>query len=297
MQRIAIVLLLLSLARCGGDARQNEPVADAPPREVGSVPSFDGVSIHYTVAGSGEGALLFIHGWSCDRTYWTAQVDAFAAEQKVVTVDLAGHGDSGAERDAWTIPSLARDVEAVIAALDLGSVVLIGHSMGGAVALEVARRMPERVVGVIGVDTFQDVEQPDPQAWAEIVAGLRDDFPGRCGTFVSRMFLPDADAELVREVTADLCSAPPEIAVGLLTALPEYDLAQALSSVDVPVRAINGTLAPTRIEAIRARNPGFDALILDGVGHFPMLERPDEFNRLLDRLVEELTAGAHDLVS
>lgn len=244
MRRTVIALILVSLAGCGGDARKAAPPeAAASANQVGSVESYDGVPIAYSVAGSGEGALLFIHAWACDRSYWTAQVGAFASNQRVVTVDLAGHGDSGAGREAWTIEALARDVEAVIGELDLASVVLVGHSMGGPVALEVARRLPDRVVGVIGVDAFQDLEWNGPEAVAA------------------------------------------------------YDLARALSAVRVPVRAINGSLTPTRVEAVRARHRDFDAVILDGVGHFPMRERPDEFNRQLERLVEEITAGGHDLVS
>ena len=261
MRRTAIALILVSLAGCGGEAgKQAPPEAAASSNQVGSVKSYDGVPIAYSVAGSGEGALLFIHSWSCDRSYWTAQVGAFASNQKVVTVDLAGHGDSGAEREAWTIEALARDVEAVIAELDLASVVLVGHSMGGPVALEVARRLPDRVVGVIGVDAFQGPEWNGPEA-------------------------------------ENLCAAAPQVAATQLAELAAYDLARALSAVRVPVRAINGSLVPTRVEAVRARHRDFDAVILDGVGHFPMLERPDEFNRQLERLVEEITAGAHDLVS
>jgi len=299
MRCTATALLVLSLAGCGGDARDREPPrkAAAPSHAEGSVPSFDGVPIAYTVAGGGDGALLFIHGWSCDRTYWTAQVDALSGRQKVVTVDLAGHGDSGAAREEWSVPVLARDVEAVIAALDLPSVVLIGHSMSGSVALEVARRLPERVVGVIGVDTFQEVEPPSAESWSALVDRLRADFPGACSAFVSHMFLPDADPDLVREVTADVCAAPPGVAVALLAALPDHDLARALETSPVPVRAINGSIFPTDVAAVRAHHPGFDAVILEGVGHFPMLERPEELNRQLERIVEEITAGGHDLGS
>jgi pimeloyl-ACP methyl ester carboxylesterase len=281
---------MLSLVRCGGGEKSDGPAAPTS-REDGKVPSFDGVPIAYTTVGHGAGAVLFIHGWSCDRSYWSAQIEAFAEGQRVVVVDLAGHGDSGREREDWTVESLGRDVQAVVESLDLASVVLVGHSMGGPVALEAASRMPERVVGVIGVDTFHDVEHGDRAAWAEIVAGFREDFEGRCRAFAAGMFLEDADPELVREVTADLCDAPPGIATELLARIAEYDLPAALAAVSVPVRAINGTLVPTRIEVNRRYDPDFDALILEGVGHFPMLERPDEFNRLLARVIEELTGG------
>ena len=294
VRRIVTALLLLSLARCGGGEKEKKPgpTPGGPARHDGQVRSFDGVPIAYTTAGSGEGALLFIHGWSCDRQYWSAQIDAFAGAQRVIAVDLAGHGDSGRGRTEWTIESLGRDVEAVVSALDLPSVVLVGHSMGGLVALEAARRMPDRVVGVIGVDALHDAgHRVDPATLAETVARLRQDFPGQCRDLVAGLFLAGADPELVREVTADMCDAPPDIAIELFARTQEYDLGAALAAVRVPVRAINGSIAPTRIEANRAYDPDFDALVLDGVGHFPMLERPAELNRLLGRTIEELTAG------
>ena len=294
LRRIVTAIVLLSLARCGGGEKKPEGESGGPPaRRDGQVRSFDGVPIAYTAAGSGEGALLFIHGWACDRQYWSAQIDTFAAGQQVIAVDLAGHGDSGRGRAEWTIESLGRDVQAVVSALDLPSVVLIGHSMGGLVALEAARLMPDRVVGVIGVDALHDAGwQVDPAALAELLAGLREDFAGRCRDLVKPLFLEDADPELVEEVTADMCDAPPEIAIELFARAQNHNLGAALAAVRVPVRAINGSVAPTRIEANREYDPDFDALVMEGVGHFPMLERPAELDRLIERVIEELTAGS-----
>src|SRR5688572_6013186 len=74
-----------------------------------TVESFDGVPISYEVHGNGSPALVFVHGWSCDPTYWAAQVEPFAANYKVVTIDLAGHGESGTQRSDWTMESFGED--------------------------------------------------------------------------------------------------------------------------------------------------------------------------------------------
>ncbi|NOR13724.1 MAG: hypothetical protein GQ545_10775 [Candidatus Aminicenantes bacterium] len=71
-----------------------------------SVASTDGVSIHYQVQGKGTPALVFVHGWCCDLTYWEKQWDPFAEKYTVVSIDLAGHGQSGLNRESWTIPVL-----------------------------------------------------------------------------------------------------------------------------------------------------------------------------------------------
>jgi len=296
MRRLAITFASLALVpflACGGG--QEEP-APAPPAEPlawdARVDSFDGVPIAYSVRGSGAGALLFIHGWSCDRSYWEAQVADLSRDYRVVTVDLAGHGDSGAGRTDWTVEAFGRDVEAVVAELDLPSVILVGHSMGGPVALEAARRLRGRVVGVVGVDALQDVElRYFDEAWDELLGRFERDFATTCGEFVRGMFLPSADPELRREVAEDMCAAPPAVATAALAGLRTYDAAASLAAAKVPLRCINGATFATNFETNRRHAPDFDAYTMDGTGHFPMLEKPDDFNRLLRQTIEELTAS------
>src|SRR5512145_3174567 len=101
----------------------------------GSTLSADGVPIVFEDQGHGP-ALVFVHGWSCDRTHWASQVPAFETHHRVVTIDLAGHGESGRGRAAWTIEAFADDVVAVVNALALERLVFVGHSMGGDVIVE-----------------------------------------------------------------------------------------------------------------------------------------------------------------
>ena len=89
----------------------------------------DGVPIYYETQGTGQPALVFVHGWSCDRSYWERQVGHFAHQYQVVAIDLAGHGESGLNRQAWTMPAFGEDVVVVVEKLGLEQVVLIGHSM------------------------------------------------------------------------------------------------------------------------------------------------------------------------
>jgi pimeloyl-ACP methyl ester carboxylesterase len=145
MRTIAVTLLFALVAL---------PLAAAEP-EMGTVKSADGVEVAYDVRGKGDTALVFIHGWSGDREYWKHQVEPFAADYRVVTLDLPGHGRSGRDRKTWTTTGFASDVEAVIKKLELKRVFLIGHSMGGPIALATAKRLPGVVIGVVGVDTLK----------------------------------------------------------------------------------------------------------------------------------------------
>lgn len=267
--------------------------AVAPPA-TGSATSADGVAIRYETAGEGDPAIVFIHGWSCDRTHWRAQVAHFSASHKVVALDLGGHGESGKERKSWTIPALAEDVRAVVEKAGPTRVVLVGHSMGGAVALEAASLLGGRVAAVVGVDTLNDVdERLSKEQKAEFLAPWRADFEGtlrREGP--GQLFRPWTDAELVRRILAEMSAAPPRSAVALLEAFVDYDQARALARVKVPIRLINTDQYPTDLEAARKTAPQVQLMVMPLRCHFPMIEDPEEFNRLLARAIREMVGPA-----
>jgi pimeloyl-ACP methyl ester carboxylesterase len=258
--------------------------------KVGTVDSADGVAISYSVGGQGKPALVFVHGWSCDRSYWDVQLRHFSEQHKVVAVDLAGHGDSGLSREAWTIPAFAEDVLAVIDDLGLQQMVLIGHSMGGPIVVEVARRIPARVIGIIGVDTFQNVEELPPQeAVDQFLAPLRQDFVEGTRQFVRQyLFSPTSDSVVVEKILADMASAPPEVGLAVLEGAWKHDLRPALAELNAPIRCINSDMYPVNIEAARRYVPSFEVAVMKGIGHFPMNEDPNTFNRLLTEAVDEL---------
>jgi pimeloyl-ACP methyl ester carboxylesterase len=251
----------------------------------GETLSADGVPIRYRVEGSGEPALVFVHGWCCDSGYWKSQVPYFSKGYTVVTVDLAGHGESGLERDTWTTEGFGGDVVAVVEALDLDQVILIGHSMGGPVALEAARRLGGRVLGIVGVDTFQRLGLKAPDELAKsFIKPLEADFHGMTMNFVKGMFLPGTDSALVAWVAGDMSSAPPSVGIGAMKANLAYDPAPALAEIQVPIYSINGSLFPVDIETGK-RYAEFEVRIMEGLGHFPMLEDPEGFNGTLDGIV------------
>jgi pimeloyl-ACP methyl ester carboxylesterase len=97
----------------------------------GVATSRDGIPLAFEVHGVGTPSLVFVHGWSCHRGCWRGQVGPLAGRYQTVAVDLAGHGESGVGRRAWTMAAFGEDIVAVVEQLGLGEVVLIGHSMGG----------------------------------------------------------------------------------------------------------------------------------------------------------------------
>ncbi len=294
---IPLLILLVSSA-CQRPETSTEPAADLEVEEisdpyltVGTATAEDGLSVAYSTRGSGSPALVFVHGWSCDRTYWSEQLETFARHHRVVAVDLGGHGDSGEDRESWTFESLGGDVQAVIRELGLDEVILIGHSMGAPVSLEAARGLPETVIGVIAADSLHDADfQDDPKVMQGYYSSFEKDFRGSCGQMVRSMFLPSAKAELVERIENDMCSGPAEVGLSLFRRFEHYDTAGAMAAIKVPIRAINAAKNPTNLEANRRYSPGFDAVIMEGVGHFLMIDKPAEFNRILSQVIEEITA-------
>lgn len=252
--------------------------------------SADGTPISYEVYGSGEPALVFVHGWSCDGRYWRKQVPHFSKKYRVVTLDLAGHGHSGTTRSQYTMALFGEDVRAVTEAVGARSVILIGHSMGGPVIAEAARIMPGRVKGLIGVDTFVNIEYPmTREGAAEMAAPLEDDFPKGSRKFVSGMISPRTDPLLREWILADMSAAPPAVALSAMKEMmSQYvtgEAARTFDEVRVPVLSVNGDLWPINYEANRRHMLSFDAIVLKDSDHFLMMDRPGEFNNALEKAV------------
>ncbi len=292
MKHLVVFFGLLSFICCSSsDAPLPEVTATDPEPQKGIAVSADGVDISFTRRGVGETALVFIHGWMCDSTFWEAQVEAFAEEFTVVTVDLAGHGESGLDRSDWTISAFGPDVQAVVEAAGLQRVILVGHSMGGPVAIYAAPLKPQKVFGVVGVDTLGDAELKwGPDRVKQIAERYREDFAGRCGAVVQMMFSDQSEQSLVESVVSRMCDASPEIAIALFEDMAGYDMAAAFEAVQVPVRCINADKMPTNVEINRKYSDDFEAIIMPGVGHFLMMEKPAEFNQHLRSVLDELVS-------
>lgn len=249
----------------------------------------DGVVIVYSVCGTGTPALLFIHGGLADRTFWDGQLQAFSTRHRVVAPDLPGHGESGADRTKWGIPEFGSDIKAVAEAEDLEQVVLLGNSLGGPVAVEAALLMPHRVVGVVGVDTFQRLDYSmTPDQARERALAFREDYTTSVRQMVKVLFHPDADSSLIAEAERCMQKTAPESAYNMFLSLAGYDPAAAARRLAVPLRAINGDLYPTDVGAVRGIKPDFEVTLMQHMGHYPMLERPDEFNACVAELVRSL---------
>ena len=283
-QILAIFALFLLLSGCA--------ITQLTPRHDVAV-SFDSERIAYDVVGKGKTALIFIHGWSCDGRYWQNQIPVFAKAYRVITVDLAGHGHSSLDRSEFSMVSFARDVKAIIDKENIDRAILIGHSMGGGVIAEAARLLPERVIGIVGIDTLQNVGERTPQhVIDEMVKPFEADFKVATRNFISPMFPQGTDPRLVNWVKEDMSSAPKEIA---LSAFRNYigqyvngDAATVFKDIQIPVVSINARLWPTAPEENRKHIKEYELFYIEKTGHFPMLENPEAFNMLLKKAIKAI---------
>lgn len=250
----------------------------------------DGVPIHYSVTGKGEPALLFIHCGGCNRNFWENQVAEFSKTNRVVTMDLPGHGESGLNRKNWSIEGYGDDVKTVVTKLGLKRVVLVGSSMGGSIALEVAKRMPDNVVAIVPVDVLQNVEQTlPPEQLDAVIKQMTADYKNTMTRLLNQFLFSASTPEAVKtRVINEVISRPPETAVAIFKGIIGYKPGPTLKEIKVPIKAINTDLNPTNLEVNRKYAPQFDAVIIKGTGHYPMLEDPARFNQMLAEILKTL---------
>lgn len=265
----------------------------------------DGVELHYRlhaatapISTTATPLIVLIHGWSCDASFWDAQIEALRGRYDVLVPDLAGHGRSASNRDDWSMRAFGADVAAVVAAARPAlaaetPIVLVGHSMGGPVAIEAAQLLGDRVRAVIGVDTFKTVGLP-PASAAETAGRLaffERDFAAATRLFVTQsFFVPGTDPAFIEPIAAKMASAEARVAIAAIGGLNAWDGVSAMRALgQMPVIAFNATYGqPTDESRLREFAPGFRAELFAGLGHFLMMEDPERFNSRLLATLEKL---------
>ena len=243
----------------------------------------EGIHLAYSNQGSGTPAFVFVHGWTCDRTFFASQVAYFTPRHRVVTVDLRGHGESDKPTGPYPITAYAEDLAYLIRHLALGQVIAVGHSMGGVAVLQLATTHPDCVAAIVMLDPASFVRPPAVRARLEVmVAAIEAGDQTLRREFLARhMFLPTSDKQLVEKVT------------GVMLAVPNHVAAQAMRGIlafDGPAVAAQCTTPALHIAATPPRNPphlmeqwlphvvtGWTV----GAGHFNFLEATEQVNAMI----------------
>ena len=283
--------LLLFLFSCNNDKKtvsENSPVSAEKKKADNS-----GVNIAYDDNGSGDTTLLFIHGWGINKSYWADQTVFFSKKYRVVAVDLAGFGQSGKNRNNWTTEEFGKDVSAVIGALDLKNIILIGHSMSGAIAVETALTNPSRVLGVIGIDNFKSygdsISASDREAMAKVYASMRSNFADVVTGYVNEgLFSPSTDSAVRKRVLQDILSGDSVIAVNAIEQGDNYPLDKKILELKKTIYAVNSDFSHNDVASFKKGKIPYVLFNIGPTGHYPMIEKPNEFNLLLEKAIEQM---------
>ena len=257
-----------------------------------STHSLDGEIIHYRDSGSGATTLVFVHGWLGSGHWFDQQEEFFRKTYRVVLVDLAGHGQSSRTRSEWSADNYVHDIEAVVNSLDASNVILVGHSMAGAFVLEASRRLPV-VSAVVVIDTLKDLDRMITPEQAEqfLFQHYREDFEDAVRIILPQhLFVETTPIDVKNRLQAEFLKNEGSFAINAIAGLYQMDVPKIAQAVSVPVRAINSDYAPVNVESNRKYLADYDYKTLSGTGHYPMLEKPDEFNEVLAQTIEALSA-------
>jgi sigma-B regulation protein RsbQ len=257
----------------------------------------DNAVINYQLTGSGDTTLLFIHGSYIDQTYWKNQVSYFSPHYTVVTLDLPGHGKSGKERKDWSVQGFAEDVITVIKELNLTNVILIGHSLGGDINLIAATSYPAPVVGFISIDYFKNAAtpiSPDYQQQADsIEQSLKTDFANTNEHYARMVLLTkQTSSEITNRVINDYRNAYQPMAIETTPEIFKmFEIEKKLlPRLKFKLYLINADYIPTNEGPLKQyAGSGYEVLHMKGTCHFPMLENPDDLNKLLQQTIHKIS--------
>jgi pimeloyl-ACP methyl ester carboxylesterase len=285
---LAATLALSSIA-CGSST----PPASSPSsaKVEARVASADGVSIHYVAEGSGP-VVVLVHCLGCNLHYWDVTAADLARDHRVVRLDLAGHGGSGTDRKTWGIDGFVGDIHAVVDAAGVDRFTLVGHSMSGTIALETARVLGDRVIGVVPVDSVLDVDARMPaEARAEVLGKIRADYRGVMEKQLADLMPKNADPTVVARVRGDAMAMDPDRAAAILESILAYREDLAMDRLAMPIVAVDADRRPVALEHDRAHAPQFDARVIKDTGHWLMLDKPTEFVSTLRDVVGAIESG------
>ncbi len=247
------------------------------------------VVIAYDDNGGGGGPpFVFVHGWTCDRSFFAPQFDYFGANHRALALDLRGHGESGRPATSdYSISAFASDVAAVIDEVLAAPAVVVGHSLGGVITTQLAATRPDLVAAAILVDPAPFVFSADFRAVIEAVFGeiASSEGEARRAAIVEGMFMATDDAERRAGIVSVMAAVPHEIAAPAIGGLLSFDGPAALAAVQCPIAVIASDGPVNDAALMKQCNPRLLIGQTLGAGHFNQLEVPDQVNAMIEHFV------------
>jgi pimeloyl-ACP methyl ester carboxylesterase len=240
-----------------------------------------------SVDDGGRGGLpvILAHSLAGHAGHWLAQLDHLRPKRRAIAFDFRGHGESDAPQNGdYSITGMSEDIGAVADTVGLERFVLVGHSMGSGAALVYAAAYPERVSGLLLVDPLGDATQfPRSEAQA-FLGGFETSYDTASESYLTTIAGPDS---AIRDrLLADLKSTPRDTVVPVLRSVMGFDPRPALARYTGPKLAV---VTPYNDQAFSLHRvgAGFPHRVMTGTGHWIQLDKPDEFNQIMDEFLNK----------
>ena len=268
-----------------------------------------GGQLFYEQHGSGDPPLVLVHGLACAHQDWRHQLRHFAPSHRIVSLDLRGHGQSLGYESEFDIGTFAADLAALIAELELPPVLLTGHSMGCRVVLECARIAPDAVAGLVLIDGSRLASGNADGARRETRTAMEESgYDAFFQRLFGQMFTAASDAKTRDAIIARARRLPRAVGFELVPQMIAWDsevAERALTSANMPMTVLQSTrldenrnrvpLQPGEttpwLELVKELAPHAQIEIVAGVGHFSMMEAPEDVNRHMEAILEKLAGG------
>lgn len=249
-------------------------------------------NIYFDDGGTGSVPVVFIHSLAGNTQQWSAQLNHIRTTRRAVALDLRGHGQSlSSVNNDYAIDSMAQDVQTVVEYLDLERFLLVGHSMGGSVALAYAGAYPHRVAGLLLVDPSGDATQLPAEEMQQYLGALESDAYSNVVEGYWSQLLTGSTEMTETKVMQDLRNTPKATVVGVFQQLFKYNPVPALKSYNGPKLSVITVLNDTPVS--------LHNLMLDlphnkitGTGHWLQMDKPEEFNRIMDDFFATVDQGS-----
>lgn len=232
---------------------------------------------------------VLVHSMAGNTAQWSAQLGHLRRTRRTVALDLRGHGRSGPPKDGdYSLTGMAADIGAVVEKLNLGKIVLVGHSMGGGVSLTYAGAHPDRIAGLLLLDPIGDGKQISPAQAQPLLDGLNADYDTTITEYWKGIAGPD---DKVRQrLLDDLRATPQETVVRSFREALRFDPDPWLAGYQGPILSV---VTPYNDQPFSLHRLGkrFPHQVVHGTGHWIQLDRPEEFNRILDEFLEKSVSG------
>jgi pimeloyl-ACP methyl ester carboxylesterase len=253
----------------------------------------NGILLHYETTGQGR-PLVFIHGLGSSTRDWEYQVDDFSRSYEVITFDLRGHGQSDKPPGPYSIPMFAEDTAALLKELGVGSAHVVGVSLGGAVALQLALDHPELVKTLTVVNSAPAMHGSPEQIKQEVdrrVAIVQQVGMRAMGEALAPNLFPDPEQTDLRTTFVERWAEnDPRAYIDATRSVAEWNVLDKVTSIECPtlVIAAEYDYSPVAVkEAYVKLMPNAQLVVIRGAHHGVPMEKPAEFNSVLAAFLDD----------